>query len=299
MSGIQSAPANATDSNPQHGVLLAALGFFMFASCDAIIKTLTAYYSIFQIASMQVTFACIPLAVMLAREGGWIGLRPVHPRLVALRGILAGIGTIFGFYAFSTLPLADVYAIVFGVPIVVTILSIPVLKEQVGIHRWSAVLVGFAGILVMVRPGSTQLSLGHLAALAAMLNGAVITLILRKIAGTEHAPALVSSVVLGMFLVSLPGAILAFRTPDLAHLGLIAVAGLTMGIAQFIMLRAFRVAPAVSVAPMQYTMMVWALLYGVVIFGDSLRINLLVGAAIVMASSLYIMHRERVRRAGA
>jgi drug/metabolite transporter (DMT)-like permease len=245
---------------------------------------------------MQVAFASIPLAIMLIHEGNWLGLRPVHPKLVAARGLLAGIGTIFGYYAVSTLPLADVYAIAFGVPIVVTILSIPVLGEQVGVHRWSAVLIGFVGIVVMVRPGSTELSLGHLAAVAAMLNGAVITLILRKIAGTEHAPALVSSVVLSMFLVSLPGAVLVFRLPDLADIGLFAASGLMMGTAQFIMLQAFRRAPAVSVAPMQYTMMVWALLYGVILFGDSLRTNLLVGAAVVMASSLYIMHRERVRR---
>jgi drug/metabolite transporter (DMT)-like permease len=296
MNTAQTAPMAAGESNPLQGVLLAAVAFFLFASTDAIIKTLTGHYSIFQIASMQVTFACIPLAVMLIREGGWVGLRPVHPRLVALRGFLAGIGTIFGYYAFSTLPLAEVYAIAFGVPIVVTILSIPVLKEQVGAHRWSAVLIGFVGILVMVRPGSTELSLGHLAAVAAMLNGAVITLILRKIAGVEHAPALVSSVVLGMLLVSLPGAVLVFRTPELPHLALLAASGLLMGTAQFVMLQAFRRAPAASVAPMQYTMMVWALLYGVVIFGDSLRANLLLGAAIVMASSLYIMHRERVRR---
>ena len=286
----------AAEANPLHGVLLAAFGFFLFASSDAIIKTLTRSYSIFQIIPMQVAFACIPLAVMVMREGGLVGMRPVYPKLVALRGFLAGMGTVFGYYAFSTLPLADVYAIAFGVPIVVTILSIPVLGEQVGIYRWSAVLVGFVGIMVMVQPGSTELSLGHLAAAAAMMNGAVITLILRKIAGTEHSTALVTSVVVGLFVVSLPGAVLAFRTPELAHVGLFAVSGLMMGISQFVMLQAFRRAPAVSVAPMQYTMMVWALLYGVVIFGDSLRLNLLIGAVIVMGSSLYIMHRERVRR---
>ena len=298
MSSIDTAPV-AGEANPLHGVLLAAFGFFLFASSDAIIKTLTRTYSIFQIIPMQVAFACIPLAIMLARGGGVVGLRPVHPKLVALRGFLSGIGTVFGYYAVSTLPLADVYAIAFGVPIVVTILSIPVLGEQVGVYRWSAVLVGFLGIMVMVRPGSTELSLGHLAAVAAMLNGAVITLILRKIAGTEHSTALVTSVVLGLFIVSLPGAVLAFRTPELSHVALFAASGLMMGTAQFVMLQAFRRAPAVSVAPMQYTMMVWALLYGVVIFGDSLRFNLLLGAAIVMGSSLYIMHRERVRRSTA
>jgi drug/metabolite transporter (DMT)-like permease len=279
--------------SPLRGVLWAMLGFFMYATSDAIIKTLTARYAIFQIVSMQVTFAIIPVAIVAWREGHWRAVRPIHPRIVAIRGLMAGVGTLLGYYAFSTLPMTDVYAIAFGVPIVVTILSIPILGEKVGIYRWSAVVVGFIGILIMVRPGAVELTTGHLAAFLAMLNGAVITLILRKIAGKERAPAMVLAVMLGLLVVSLPATLVVARMPTLADIALVACSGLIMGSAQFVMLQAFRQAPAASVAPMQYTMMVWALFYGAVLFGDSFRLNVLIGGAVVMGSSLYIMHRER------
>jgi drug/metabolite transporter (DMT)-like permease len=278
------------------GLLFALLAFFLFASSDAITKTLAQRYSIFQIIPMQVTFAAIPLALMVLRHGGLFALRPVHPRLVAARGLMAGVGTVFGYYAFSTLPLADVYAIVFCVPILVTVLSIPVLGERVGIHRWSAVIVGFVGILIMVRPTGSSLSFGHFCAFLAACNGAGVTLILRKVARHEHPPAMVLAVVLGLFVVSAPVALFVSRLPSLDDLGLVALSGLLIGTAQFVMLQAFRRATAASVAPMQYTTMVWAIVYGMVLFGDHVQPVLLAGAAIVIASSLYIMHRER--RAG-
>ena len=134
------------------GVLLALLGFLLFATSDAVVKTLTARYSVFQLIPVHVAFAALPLLVSTVRAGDLRVLRPRHPRLVALRGLLAGVGTVLNFYAFSTLPLADVYAIIVGVPIVVAVLAAPVLGERADPHRWAAVLGGFAGILVMVRP---------------------------------------------------------------------------------------------------------------------------------------------------
>lgn len=289
--------APAVVGRPLTGVLFAILGFFLFASCDAITKILTARYPIFQIIPTQVSFAALPVVAAMLWRGRWSVIRPVHPRLVAARGLLAGIGSIGGTYGFATLPMADVYAIAFCVPILVTLLSIPVLGEKVGIHRWSAVLIGFVGIIVMIRPGSTALSLGHAGVFLGACCGAVITLILRKIAGQERSPALVLAVVLGLFVVTAPVGVFVARTPSWQDLGLFAASGLIMGAAQFVMLQAFRRAAVASVAPMQYTMMVWALLYGLVIFGDHARSNVLAGAAIVAVSSLYILHRERRVRA--
>jgi drug/metabolite transporter (DMT)-like permease len=292
---VPASPA-ALAARPLTGVLLAIVAYFLFASCDAITKVLTTRYPVFQIIPLQVLFALLPVVAVLVWRGRSSDQRPVHPRLVAARGLLAGIGSIGGYYAFATLPLADVYAISFCIPILVTLLSIPVLGERVGAHRWSAVLVGFAGILVMIQPGSTALSLGHAGAFLGACCGAVITLILRKIAGREHAPSLVLALILGVLLVNAPLGAFVARLPSLADLGLFAASGLLMGIAQFVMLRAFARAPAASVAPMQYTMMVWALLYGTLVFGDEPRAAVLVGAAIVAASSLYILHRERRAR---
>jgi drug/metabolite transporter (DMT)-like permease len=279
------------------GVLLALLGFFLFATSDAVVKMLTARYSVLQLIPVHVAFAALPVLVSTARAGDLRVLRPRHPRLVALRGLLAGVGTVLNFYAFSTLPLADVYAIIFGVPIVVAVLAVPVLGERADPHRWAAVLGGFAGILVMVRPqAGGALSLGHLAALASVFAGAGVTLILRRIGREERGAAVVLAVVLGLLVVSLPAAALqGARPPAVADIGLLAVSGTLMGVAQFVMLHAFRAAPASSVAPMQYTMMVWALLYGLLLFGDPIRARVVIGAGIVIVSSLYLMDRERQR----
>ncbi|HEV2602589.1 MAG TPA: DMT family transporter [Microvirga sp.] len=277
------------------GVAIAIVGNFMFTTSDAIVKTLSARYSIFQIIAMQVAFACIPLFIMLRRERTLAHLQIRHPVLVFLRGSMAGLGTIFGFYAFSVLPLADVYSIAFCAPLVVTLASIPILGEQVGIRRFAAVIVGFLGVLVMVRPGSVELSLGHLAAFCSVFTSATVVLIMRRIGREEDRGVMVSAVMLGLLAVSVPPVLFVGQVPLWQDVGFVACSGLIMGSAQFVNLEALRRAPVASVAPMQYTMLVWALIYGVVIFGDPVRINVLFGAAIVIACSLYIMHREQVR----
>lgn len=287
-----SAAAAGAPAGAFQGVLCALMGQLCFATGDTLVKVLTQRYSIFQIIPLQVTFACVPILLILWWESGLRIARPVHPRLVALRGLLAGLGTVFGFYAFAELPLAEVYAMTFCVPIVVTVLAIPVLGEVVGPHRWAAVLLGFLGILVMVQPGFRELSLGHLAAAATVLTGAGVVLILRKISRQEQRSTMVFSVIAGMLVMSLPVAgfvALPMRPVDLL---LAAGAGLAMAGAQLLMLQAFRQASAASVAPTQYTMMVWALLFGALVFGDPAQPPVLIGAAIVTSSSLYILHRE-------
>ena len=285
-------PARGAEA-PVRGLLCSLLANAMFASSDALVKGLTATYSIFQIIPMQVAFACIPILIMLQHDGGIRCMRAAHPWLILLRGSLAGVGTIFSFYAFSTLPLADVYAIAFCTPMVVTILSIPILGEQVRIHRWGAIVMGFIGILVMVRPGFEALTLGHLSALASVFTGAGVVLIMRKISRDEQRAVLVTAVMLGLLTTSLPVALFIFKTPAWFDVMRAAASGLLMGSAQFLVVRALSLAPASTIAPMQYTMIVWALAYGSLFFGNAIDPFVVLGAAIVIASSLYIMHRER------
>lgn len=291
-----SAPANHRDgANASVGVSIALLSNFLFTSSDAIVKALTSRYSVFQVIAMQVAFACIPLGIMLWREGTFARLRVRNPRLVFFRGFFAGVGTVFGFYAYSVLPLADVYSITFCAPLVVTLASIPLLGEKVGLHRFGAVVLGFAGILIMVQPGVAPLSLGHLAAFGTVFTSAGVVLIMRRVGREEQRGVMVATVMLGLIAVSIPGVVLLGRMPSWPDVGLAALSGLIMGSAQFLSLEAIRRAPAASIAPIQYTMLVWALLYGVMLFDDPLKLNVVIGAVVVMMSSLYIMHRERVR----
>jgi drug/metabolite transporter (DMT)-like permease len=280
------------------GILIALSGNIMFATSDAIVKLLTARYSVFQIIVSQALFAMIPLTVMILRNGGFRSLTIRHPRLVLLRAILAGTATIFGFYSFSQLPLAESYSIAFCTPLFVTLLSIPILGERVGLHRWGAVLIGFVGIVIMVRPGFATLHAGHAAALIGAGLGAFTVLVMRRIAREEMHSVMVLAVVAGLIVVNLPGAMLTFRPPTLPDMALFACTGLLMGSAQFFVARSLSLAPAAVIAPMQYSMILWAILYGALLFGTVVDPVTIVGAAIVIASGLYTMHRERRRARG-
>lgn len=189
--------------------------------------------------------------------------------------------------------MADVYALAFCTPMIVTMLSIPILGERVGPRRWAAVIAGFVGVLVMVRPGFTTLAAGHLAALGTAFTGAGTVLIMRHLRGAEAPSTMVATVMVGLLGVSLPVLPFVFRAPDAADLALSAASGLMMGCAQFCILRALSAASAATVAPTQYSMMIWAVIYGVIVFGTPVSPYVLAGAAIVVASSLYTMNRER------
>jgi drug/metabolite transporter (DMT)-like permease len=287
------APALPAGGSAALGLGFSMLAYFLFASSDAIVKLLVQRYSVFQLIPFQVCFALIPVLGTMLATGGLRAPRRKNLRLLAVRALLAGVGTVIGIYAFSQLPMADVYAIAFCTPLLVTLLSIPILGERVGLRRWSAVVVGFVGVLVMVRPGFTTLAMGHLAALATAFTGAGTVLLMRHLRGAESPSVMVASVMVGLLTVSLPVLPFVFLMPTASDLALSAASGLMMGCAQFCILRALSLASAATVAPMQYSMMVWAVVYGLVVFGQPVSPFVLAGAAIVVLSSLYTMNRER------
>jgi drug/metabolite transporter (DMT)-like permease len=267
---------------------------FLLTSADAAAKSLTHRYPVFQVIAMEAAFALLPVAIMLLRSRVLGPLRVHNWPLVFMRALFAGLGTVCSFYAYSMLPLSDVYAIIFCAPIIVTLASIPLLGEQVGVYRWAAVVVGFVGILVMVQPGATQLSLGHAAAFGGTLTTALAILIMRR-ADQERPAVMVAAVMFGLLAVSIPGFLLVARLPDWPDLGLAALAGLMMGTGNFFLVEAVRRAPAAVIAPTQYTMLVWAILYSVLVFQDALKSHVVIGALVVIGANLYIMYRERVR----
>lgn len=295
LGAVEARSPAASQTHGSIGVAFALLANFLLTTADASAKLLTARYPVFQVIVMEAAFAFVPLGVMLLREGMWGRPKFNNPRLVIMRGLFAGVGTVSSFYAYSVLPLADVYAIVFCAPILVTLASIPLLGEQVGPYRFAAVAVGFIGILIMVQPGSSQLSLGHLAACGGMVAVATAILIMRQ-AQRERPTVMVAAVMIGLLAVNLPGCLLFGKVPEWSDVGLAAFAGLIMGSGNFLMLAALRHATAASIAPTQYTMLVWAILYSVLLFNDPIKRNVVAGACLVMGANLYILHRERIRR---
>ncbi|MEM7445660.1 MAG: DMT family transporter [Pseudomonadota bacterium] len=167
------------------GIGFAALAFFCFTTMDAVLKWLSAGYPLHQIVFFNAAFALGPIGLYIATHGGKRALATRRPWLHVTRGVISVVGMYGGIYAFWLLPMTDVYAIVFAAPIVITALSVPFLGEQVGWRRWSAVVVGFIGVIVMLRPTDDFLNPGTFAALLCMFAFSVSILLVRRFGANE------------------------------------------------------------------------------------------------------------------
>ncbi len=274
------------------GALLSLLSFGIYASHDVIVKLLGATYSPFQIVFFSVLFS-FPLAmILLIRDTEPGHLRPVHPWWTAIRTVAAVTTGGSAFYAFSNLPLAQVYAILFAAPLLITILSIPILGERVRLRRWMAVIVGLGGVMVVLRPGVTNFAPGHLAALVAAFGSALASIIVRKIGNDERAVVLVLYPMLTNFVVMGALTALVYVPMPLEHLALNATMALLGFTASIIIIYAYKSAEAVIVAPMQYSQILWATLFGILLFDEIPDAMTLLGAGIIIASGIYIVARE-------
>src|SRR5581483_3261954 len=208
--------------------------------------------------------------------------------------IVAGLASTF---AFTTIPLAEAYALIFLSPILVTLLSIPLLGEQIGWRRLTAVAVGFSGMLLVVKPGFRELHLGHLAAFVCSLVGAMSMIVMRKIGHSERRVSLVGVVMTASLAVSGLLTIPVFVVPDLEtviHLMLVGVVG---GIGQMTILAATRNAPANRVAPAQYSQILWAVVFGAIFFREFPDALSTAGIALIGLSGLFTFLREDKLRA--
>ena len=273
------------------GALLSLLSFALYATHDLIVKGLGATYSPFQIVFFSVLFSFPLVVVMLIRDSQPGHLRPVHPWWTAIRTAAAVITGGAAFYAFSNLPLAQVYALIFAAPLIITILSIPILGERVRLRRWIAVIVGLCGVIVVLRPGVTALTPAHLAGLVAAVGSALASIIVRKIDNDERAEVLVLYPMLTNFVVM--GALTAFvYVPmPLEHLALNATMAVLGFVASVVIIYAYKAAEAVIVAPMQYSQILWAVVFGAAFFDEWPDGVTLFGAAIIIASGVYIVLR--------
>jgi drug/metabolite transporter (DMT)-like permease len=203
------------------------------------------------------------------------------------------------FWSYPHLPLADVYAILFAAPLIVTALSVPLLDERVGWRRWTAVVVGFAGVLVILDPSGGMIAWPALVALFGAVGHAFNMLIIRKI-GTRDEPVEAIGVVgNGLTLLIAPFTLpWVWLTPSPGELVIAASAGTVAGAAFLLLAAAFRTAPAALIAPFQYSQMIYGIAVGWLLFADRPSVRMLVGAAIIIASGLYVLSREtQLRRA--
>lgn len=274
------------------GAALSLAAFAMFACVDMSIKFLGAGYSPFQIIFF-VNMMAVPIAVVYAMaERTEAGLRPRKPGLMALRCAAVLLNAMAGTYAFSVLPLAQCYAIFFTMPIFIALLSIPVMGEKIDLPRGLAILAGLGGVVVALDPGTATLQWGHLVALLGAMVGAANYVIIRRTGDAERPvvlqlyPILTQLVVAGLLL---PFSYVPMPGRDLVLTGFMAAAGFA---GYLFVIAALRRAPGIVVAPMQYSQILWAAIFGALLFGEAMTAPTILGVVIIVAAGVVIVTRQ-------
>ena len=286
----------AASDSPLPGILLFCLGLAVLVGMSSTAKQLARSYPVTEIIFARYAFQCLlMLAMFPGRAATFLVSRRKGMQIV--RGVLMLLSSVFMFLALGLLPLADISAISFTSPMIATILSVFVLGEHVGRRRWTAIAVGFLGMLIVVRPGSGSFGWPVLLPLGFAVSTAVyqtVTRLVREAADPLNA----------LFYTALVGAVLSalmlpfgWRTPDTAlDWAMLAGLGILGGLGHFLIILAYRRAPVSAIAPLGYSELIWAALAGYLFFGEVPDVWTWVGAAVIAGSGLYILQRERAVR---
>jgi drug/metabolite transporter (DMT)-like permease len=271
------------------GVLFTFGAYALYSCCDAITKALGAGLSVFEIAFFTTLFSLVPALLTTPRGESWLRFWKVrNPLLVHLRGLSGVIGNITATYAFVSIPLAEAYSLAFLAPVFIVIIAALVLKETVSPQRWLVLGASFGGTLLVVRPGFQALELGHLLALTAAVTSAVTTTILRRIAGEEQRVSLIA--IASAYILVFNGAVLlatgSFNALTLEQLGLLVAIGALGGTANLLFIAATRRSPASQIGPVQYSQVLWALLFGALFFAEYPVPLTYVGLAIIVIAGI-------------
>jgi drug/metabolite transporter (DMT)-like permease len=273
------------------GIALMLVAVSMFSLGDALGKFIVATYSVGQLMLLR---ACAALALIgpsvWRRRAEFSRLE--RPWLQLLRVALSTLEIAAFFLAAAYLPLADVVTYYLATPIFVTALSAVVLREEVGWRRWSAILIGFCGVLIALKPSAQSVTWPAMIALAGSLAFSWLMLITRSLRATPDI-VLASAQFLGTLAFGAVVAPFGWVTPTWVHLCLFFASGAISVCALLCVNRSLKFAPASTVAPYQYAMILWAVMFGYVVFGDVPQAHTAVGAAIIIAAGLYIFFRER------
>ena len=282
--------------NKGRGIAAMLAAVLCFALMDVCLKQLAAVYP-----TMQVTFlrgaAGLPLLLAItAIRREWSELVPARLELHVMRGLLTVV-TLFAFvYAVRVLSLADAYSIFLAAPLIVTALSVPILRERVGWRRWIAIAVGMIGALIMLKPsGAGLITLGGMAALISAFTYALGVILIRVASRTDTAPA---TVFWTLLVLSVAAGLLAVRDwIDLQpqHWPLIVAMAITGTLGQILLTDAFRRCPAGVVTPFEYTALIWGVALDWLVWHVLPHQRMLTGAIFVVGSGLYVIYREHRR----
>jgi drug/metabolite transporter (DMT)-like permease len=281
----------AVKSSPR-GIALMLLALFALTCSDALTKWLGASYPLGQVVCMRALFALLPAAVMIALNGGLASLAVHNVAGQAQRALVFTASTTTIALSFILLPIADAAAILYAGPLFITALAYPMLRERVGWQRWCAVLIGFCGVVVMLRPTAGAIQLLGLVPLLGAFLASLRDVYSRRLSATETNNSMMFWSSITLIVLSGLSAFFGWQPIGLGDLVLMAAAGCCSGMAQFMILEAYRSAEASVVAPIKYTGIVWAAIVGYVVWRTLPDAFILMGSAIVIGSGLFILRAE-------
>lgn len=274
------------------GATLSLIAFAIFSIFDISVKFLGAEYSPLQVLFMTglMSFPIVTVYAMLERDTR--PLRPTRPGWMALRVAVIIVNGVLGTHAFATLPLAQSYALFFTMPLFIVVMAVPLLGERLDLWRGGAVVAGLLGVIVALDPQGTPLQSGHVAAIAASALGATNFLIIRKTGAVERMSVMMLYPMVGQLAVvacAMPFVYVPMAGADLA---LTAVMAGSSFAGSLLVLAAYRLAPTVVTAPMQYFQIVWAALMGRLLFDEDFSLRMALGVAVIIAAGLVIIFRQ-------
>ena len=287
-------------------ILIKLLSVLLFAMMSTLIRYVGQDIPLGQVVFFRSAFAIIPVVAVFAYRGELAAaVRTERPFGHLGRGMISVAGMFLNFAALARLPLVDTNAISFASILFTVALAAIVLKEHVHVYRWSAVAVGFAGVIVMLWPylnisqiilaGSTASTVGAICALGSAFTNAGSVIQTRRLVDSEHTASIVFYFSLICAIIGACTLPFAWRTPSPGQLAALVSIGLLGGLSHILLTESYRYAPASLVAPYDYTTMLWAFLFGYMFFGELPTIHVYIGAAIVAGAGLFVIWRERQR----
>jgi len=273
-----------------------ALGFALFAVADTIAKVLLEYYPPLQVVFLRQLGLFFGVNFIMLYNLKWFGKTQNFSKQL-LRGFTQAGSAVTFLVGLKTIPIADATSIAFVAPLFVIILSYFILKEPIGIRRWLAVVIGFSGTLIIIRPGFEIINLGHLFIIIAALLFALRQIISRLLAPTDNPlTTAFFTAYTSVFIFVLFQPWVWTPITDKNHIFLFLVYAVFAGTAEFLVIKSLQIAHAVVVSPLQYTLLIWVTIFGFIIWGILPDFWTFLGAGVIIATGLYSLHRERVRK---
>ena len=286
-------PKNKLLIPPVSGILCMMGGALALTINDGMAKYLTETYPVGQVMALRGTFILCLLIFLFISARKKLNLKIYSWRNNFYRAA-AMTGSTFCFITgLSYLPIADAIAIAFAAPLLTTLLAVFCLRERVGLHRWVAIFFGFIGVIIIVQPTNDAFKVAALAPLGAAFFGAIRDVITRKITSSESSFTILLT---SMFLITLAGYLtfpLGWSEFQVEHIWLFLCSSILVGVAQYLMIEAFRLGEVGLISPFKYSSLLWAVIIGFIVWGDIPGYFVLVGATILIISGVYLLRGEK------